>query len=88
VLHAISTSCGVRILTVCMWALVGCAYYTQMVHPYPVLFEKEGELVAHVKYTVLLMPNGNVKITGVGSPPLATSVAISAPHVSGVPFTR
>jgi len=44
----------------------------EMVHPYPVLFEKEGELVAHVKYTVLLMPNGTVKTTGVGSPPLAT----------------
>ena len=35
----------------------------------PHLGDVEGELVAHVKYTVLLMPNGNVKITGVGSPP-------------------
>eukprot|EP01050_Picozoa_sp_SAG11_P050217 SAG11_NODE_27861_length_328_cov_0.676856_1_plen_33_part_10 len=25
-----------------------------LVHPYPVLYEAEGELTAHVKYTVLL----------------------------------
>jgi methionine aminopeptidase len=31
--------------------------------PYPVLFEKPGDLVAHFKYTVLLMPNGNVSVT-------------------------
>ena len=37
-----------------------------------VLFEKEGEQVAHVKYTVLLMPTGTMQITGVGSCPLAT----------------
>ena len=36
------------------------------------LFEKEGEQVAHVKYTVLLMPTGTMQITGVGSCPLAT----------------
>lgn len=32
--------------------------------PYPVYFEKEGEFVAEFKYTVLLMPNGTMKITG------------------------
>jgi len=44
----------------------------EMVYPYPVLFEKEGALVAHVKYTILLMPTGTMQITGVGSCPLAT----------------
>ena len=44
----------------------------EMVYPYPVLFEKAGALVAHVKYTILLMPTGTMQITGVGSCPLAT----------------
>ena len=36
----------------------------KLVSPYPVLWEREGELVAQFKYTVLVMPNGPVKITG------------------------
>jgi len=37
----------------------------KLVDPYPVLYEKPGEFIAQVKYTVLLMPNGQSKITGV-----------------------
>jgi len=48
----------------------------EMVYPYPVLFEKEGALVAHVKYTILLMPTGTMQITGVGSCPLATECEV------------
>lgn len=33
-------------------------------HPYPVLFEKDGEIVAHFKTTLLLVPNGTESITG------------------------
>lgn len=33
--------------------------------PYPVYFEKESEYVAEFKFTVLLMPNGTMKITGI-----------------------
>ncbi len=35
-----------------------------LVEPYPIYFEKEGEFVAEFKYTVLIMPNGTTKITG------------------------
>ncbi|XP_780193.2 proliferation-associated protein 2G4 [Strongylocentrotus purpuratus] len=35
-----------------------------LVEPYPVLYEKDGEFVAQFKFTVLLMPNGPLKITG------------------------
>ncbi|CAK9091808.1 ERBB-3 BINDING PROTEIN 1 (StEBP1) [Durusdinium trenchii] len=35
-----------------------------LLHAYPVLFEKSGDLVAHFKFTVLLLPTGTVKITG------------------------
>lgn len=36
--------------------------------PYGVLAERAGDHIAHVKYTVLLMPNGTVKITGLEKP--------------------
>ncbi|AQK85441.1 ERBB-3 BINDING PROTEIN 1 [Zea mays] len=35
----------------------------ELLQPYPVLHEKPGDLVAHIKFTVLLMPNGSDKIT-------------------------
>lgn len=34
-----------------------------LLHPYPVLHEKPGEVVAQIKGTVLLMPNGSSIIT-------------------------
>jgi methionine aminopeptidase len=33
-----------------------------LVHSYPVLIEKEGEFVAHVKFTAALLPSGTVRI--------------------------
>lgn len=36
---------------------------------YPVYTEKEGAIVAHVKFTVLLLASGNTKITGFEMPP-------------------
>lgn len=33
-----------------------------LVQAYPVLYEKEGDLVAHYKFTALLMPNGTIKV--------------------------
>lgn len=35
-----------------------------LMEPYPVYYEKEGELVAEFKFTVLIMPNNTMKITG------------------------
>lgn len=37
-----------------------------LVEPYTVLWDKEGEFVAQFKFTVLLMPNGPLRITGPG----------------------
>ncbi|WOL04820.1 hypothetical protein Cni_G13542 [Canna indica] len=42
--------------------LVECVNH-DLLQPYPVLHEKPGDLVAHIKFTVLLMPNGSDKIT-------------------------
>lgn len=40
-----------------------------LVQPYRVLYEKSGEFAAHFKFTVLLMPNGPHKITGLSFEP-------------------
>lgn len=37
---------------------------TKLIDPYQVLYEKSGEIVAQFKFTVLLMPSGLHKITG------------------------
>lgn len=42
--------------------LVECVNH-DLLQPYPVLYEKPGDLVAHIKFTVLLMPNGSDRIT-------------------------
>lgn len=44
------------------FGLVECLQHG-LLHAYPVLWEKDGEMVAHIKGTVLLMPNGSDRIT-------------------------
>merc|ERR1712000_583177 len=41
----------------------------ELLTPYPVLYEKEGEYVAQYRFTVLLMPNGPLRITHGGWDP-------------------
>jgi len=43
--------------------VIECAKH-DLVEPYPVYHEKEGEFVAEFKFTLLLMPSGQMKITG------------------------
>ncbi|KQK85324.1 hypothetical protein AAES_41054 [Amazona aestiva] len=43
--------------------VVECAKH-ELLQPFNVLYEKEGEFVAQFKFTVLLMPNGPMRITG------------------------
>ena len=40
--------------------VVECAKH-ELLTSYPVLYEKDGEFVAQIKYTVLLMPNGPLR---------------------------
>lgn len=42
--------------------LVECLHHG-LLHSYPVLWEKDGEQVAQIKGTVLLLPNGSDRIT-------------------------
>lgn len=51
-------------------ALLGISECTKhgLMHPYPVLYEREGAALAQVKYTVLLLPGGALKVTGLTVP--------------------
>lgn len=51
----------------------------ELMHPYPVLFEREGTTVVHFKATVLLLPSGTVRITGL--PPFAEGTVKSEKEV-------
>jgi len=48
--------------------LVECVNH-KLIDPYQVLYEKNGEFVAQFKFTVLLMPTGSHKVTGVSVDP-------------------
>jgi len=43
--------------------VIECAKHN-LVEPLPVMYEKDGEFVAHFRYTVLLTANGPMKLTG------------------------
>ncbi len=54
----------------------------ELLHAYPVLYEKPGDCVVHLKATVLLMPNGPDKVTGL--PPPAADAEASAKGVAAL----
>lgn len=39
-----------------------------LVQPYQVLYERNGSLICHVKFTILLLPGGTAKVTGLTLP--------------------
>jgi len=47
----------------------------ELLQPYPVLYERTGEFVAHFKFTVLLLPSGTTKVTGLPLPDFVSSEA-------------
>eukprot|EP01018_Ginkgo_biloba_P037166 Gb_07971 [translate_table: standard] len=62
--------------------LVECVNH-ELLQPYPVLHEKPGDLIAHIKFTVLLMPNGSDKITGHPLQELKPSMTVEDPEIKG-----
>lgn len=67
----------------CRLGLVECLGH-ELLHPYPVLWEKPGDLVAHFKFTVLLMPNGSDKITGVAAQQHATDKSVGSEEIKAL----
>ncbi|WCJ28057.1 Methionine aminopeptidase 2-1 [Euphorbia peplus] len=60
--------------------LVECVNH-DLLQPYPVLYEKPGDLVAHIKFTVLLMPNGSDRITSHSLQELQPTKTIEDPDI-------
>eukprot|EP00897_Mesotaenium_endlicherianum_P003146 jgi/Mesen1/285/ME1155825C09446 len=60
--------------------LVECVNH-ELLNPYPVLHEKPGDLVAHIKFTVLLMPNGSDRVTSSLLQPLEPTKTLEDPEI-------
>ncbi|CAI0539690.1 unnamed protein product, partial [Linum tenue] len=60
--------------------LVECVNH-DLLQPYPVLHEKPGDYVAHIKFTVLLMPNGSDRITSHPLQELQATKSIDDPEI-------
>ncbi|KAL3622757.1 ERBB-3 BINDING PROTEIN 1 [Castilleja foliolosa] len=60
--------------------LVECVNH-ELLQPYPVLHEKPGDLVAHIKFTVLLMPNGSDRITSHPLQELQSTKTVDDPEI-------
>ncbi|XP_047325620.1 ERBB-3 BINDING PROTEIN 1-like [Impatiens glandulifera] len=60
--------------------LVECVNHG-LLQPYPVLHEKPGDYVAHIKFTVLLMPNGSDRITSHSLQALEPTKTIDDPEI-------
>ncbi|KAK4767155.1 hypothetical protein SAY86_014905 [Trapa natans] len=60
--------------------LVECVNH-DLLQPYPVLHEKPGDFVAHIKFTVLLMPNGSDRITSHPLQELQSTKVLNDPEI-------
>ncbi|XP_057513211.1 ERBB-3 BINDING PROTEIN 1-like isoform X2 [Actinidia eriantha] len=60
--------------------LVECVHH-DLLQPYPVLHEKPGDYVAHIKFTVLLMPNGSDRVTSHPLQELQPTKTIDDPEI-------
>ncbi|XP_022966600.1 ERBB-3 BINDING PROTEIN 1-like isoform X2 [Cucurbita maxima] len=60
--------------------LVECVNH-DLLQPYPVLHEKPGDYVAHIKFTVLLMPNGSDRIASHALQELQPTKTIDDPEI-------
>ncbi|KAG2686045.1 hypothetical protein I3760_10G157400 [Carya illinoinensis] len=60
--------------------LVECVNH-DLLQPYPVLHEKPDDFVAHIKFTVLLMPNGSDRITSHSLQELQPTKTIDDPEI-------
>jgi curved DNA binding protein len=55
-----------------------------LVSPYPVLYEKEGEIVAQFKFTVLILPSSTNRITGHPVPYIKSEKKIEDPSLNEI----
>jgi len=55
-----------------------------LVEPYPVLYEKPGELVAQIKFTAIITPSGTVRVTNHPEPLVQSSYQITDNSIKSV----
>jgi len=55
-----------------------------LVEPYPVLYEKAGELVAQIKFTAIITPNGTVRMTSHPEPLVRSDYKITDAGVKSI----
>ncbi|KAG6433758.1 hypothetical protein SASPL_105374 [Salvia splendens] len=60
--------------------IVECVNH-DLLQPYPVLHEKPGDLVAHIKFTVLLLPNGSDRVTSHALQELQPTKTVDDPEI-------
>ncbi|XP_022971348.1 ERBB-3 BINDING PROTEIN 1 isoform X2 [Cucurbita maxima] len=60
--------------------LVECVNH-DLLQPYPVLQEKPGDYIAHIKFTVLLMPNGSDRVTSHPLQDLQPTITTDDPEI-------
>lgn len=65
------------------YGLVECVSH-DLLQPYPVLYERQGALVAHFKGTVLLVPNGVDRITGVPLPEIKSEKTLDDKEITSL----
>lgn len=50
----------------------------ELVHPYPVLYEKKGEIVAQFKFTVLVLPNSTTRMNQFNAPFVSSEFSVDS----------
>jgi len=63
--------------------IVECVNH-DLVHPYPVLFEKAGEFIAQFKFTALILPSQTHKLSSFQLPFVKSEYSIEDPKLKGI----
>ncbi|KAK9856788.1 hypothetical protein WJX84_003810 [Apatococcus fuscideae] len=67
----------------CRLGMVECLNHG-LLHPYPVMHERAGAVIVQLKATVLLMPNGSDKVTGLAPQPHESEKSITDDDVKAL----
>eukprot|EP01006_Ploeotia_vitrea_P018199 TRINITY_DN49461_c0_g1_i1.p1 TRINITY_DN49461_c0_g1~~TRINITY_DN49461_c0_g1_i1.p1 ORF type:complete len:425 (-),score=32.34 TRINITY_DN49461_c0_g1_i1:101-1375(-) len=55
---------------------------------YPICYEKKGDIVVHVRFTLLLLPNGTLKISGFDIAPNNNGMSLFPPPIDMAPIDQ
>jgi len=55
-----------------------------LINPYPILYEKAGEIVAQFKYTAVVSPNGGIRFPGLPLPYVKSEYSVEDPRIKAL----